>query len=314
MNYKKIYDSLIDKRKNKEPLEKQKDTHVHHIVPKCCGGGDEPENLVRLTLREHYIAHLLLPKIYKYGEYHFKLICALQRMGNSKEHNFYRYNSRLYEIYVKERNRIVGERSKEILKGRTIFKNVVTGERRCLFIDSDEVKSGEWVGIRNGTKDPATSKRLKNMVSAIDKDGKIVQISKEEFDSNRDRYTGVNAGRKGMFDKLNEALRNRKWFEKMMYTDTKCTRPKKTCLGIFNLELLQELYAYTKLYPGKKRMDWNKIEELCTKYKINNGKPLGKLIYMMRRENWNPIEDIEFVDGCHRYNKLLTEYYKNENN
>ena len=50
MNCKKIYDCSIEKRKNIEPLKKQKDTQVHHIIPKCCGGGNEPENLVGLTL------------------------------------------------------------------------------------------------------------------------------------------------------------------------------------------------------------------------------------------------------------------------
>lgn len=36
----------------------------HHIVPRCLGGDDSPTNLVKLTLREHFIAHLLLCKIH----------------------------------------------------------------------------------------------------------------------------------------------------------------------------------------------------------------------------------------------------------
>ena len=36
----------------------------HHVVPKCLGGWESRDNLVRLTAAEHYIAHLLLMKMY----------------------------------------------------------------------------------------------------------------------------------------------------------------------------------------------------------------------------------------------------------
>lgn len=35
-------------------------TETHHIIPKCCNGTDDPDNLVELTLNEHYLAHLYL--------------------------------------------------------------------------------------------------------------------------------------------------------------------------------------------------------------------------------------------------------------
>lgn len=37
---------------------------THHAVPKCLGGWESRDNLVRLTAAEHYIAHLLLMKMY----------------------------------------------------------------------------------------------------------------------------------------------------------------------------------------------------------------------------------------------------------
>ena len=55
MNYKKHYDLLILKALNRPSLKKGYE--VHHIKPKSMGGTDEKENLVKLTLREHYIAH-----------------------------------------------------------------------------------------------------------------------------------------------------------------------------------------------------------------------------------------------------------------
>jgi|14_taG_2_1085336.scaffolds.fasta_scaffold04595_2 transposase len=37
---------------------------IHHIMPRCLGGNDDKCNLVRLPARAHYLAHLLLTKIY----------------------------------------------------------------------------------------------------------------------------------------------------------------------------------------------------------------------------------------------------------
>lgn len=65
MDYQKVYTSLISKRKS-YPLKKSKDlyTELHHIVPRCLGGTDDPQNLVRLAAREHFVAHRLLSKIH----------------------------------------------------------------------------------------------------------------------------------------------------------------------------------------------------------------------------------------------------------
>jgi hypothetical protein len=66
MNYKKIYDQLIQ-----NAVMRQQNTTLnfyterHHIVPKCMGGSNISSNLVRLTAREHFIAHKLLYKYYK---------------------------------------------------------------------------------------------------------------------------------------------------------------------------------------------------------------------------------------------------------
>lgn len=61
MNYQKHYTNLINKAR-KRILEDY--TEKHHIVPRCMGGSDEENNLVRLTPEEHYVAHQLLVKIY----------------------------------------------------------------------------------------------------------------------------------------------------------------------------------------------------------------------------------------------------------
>jgi hypothetical protein len=61
MNYKKIYDNLVERGKIRI-LDDYGE--FHHIVPRCIGGSDTSENLVKLTPEEHYLAHQLLIKIY----------------------------------------------------------------------------------------------------------------------------------------------------------------------------------------------------------------------------------------------------------
>lgn len=45
--------------------------HNHHIVPKHAGGTDNPENLVKLTIKEHAEAHRILWE--KYGRWQDKI-------------------------------------------------------------------------------------------------------------------------------------------------------------------------------------------------------------------------------------------------
>jgi len=61
MNYLQIYNNLCNRGKQKRTLSY---TEIHHITPKCLGGSDNIENLTALSAKEHYIAHLLLTKIY----------------------------------------------------------------------------------------------------------------------------------------------------------------------------------------------------------------------------------------------------------
>lgn len=61
MDYARIYAEFIADRLAKQP-EKPAYFEVHHIKPRSLGGGDEPENLIRLTPEDHYFAHLCLAK------------------------------------------------------------------------------------------------------------------------------------------------------------------------------------------------------------------------------------------------------------
>lgn len=81
MNYEKIYNNLIEKAKNRTLNEY---VEQHHVVPRCMGGNDENSNLVKLKPEEHYIAHLLLVKIYPKND---KLVRAAAMMVSNRPSN-----------------------------------------------------------------------------------------------------------------------------------------------------------------------------------------------------------------------------------
>ena len=98
MNYQKIYNNLITKRQN-EILPDEIYGEKHHIIPKCLGGNNKKENLVRLTAREHYIAHLLLAKIHNtFGLYLAVIYMQSGRFENRK----FKFNSHLYQKIKEE--------------------------------------------------------------------------------------------------------------------------------------------------------------------------------------------------------------------
>jgi hypothetical protein len=108
MNYRKIYNQIIDKRQN----EKYNGyTETHHIIPKSLGGTDNPMNLVKLSAREHYICHYLLMKIYKPGTANGnKMIKAFIMMLYCKSGNQCRYvSSRKYELLRYQFSKIQSE-------------------------------------------------------------------------------------------------------------------------------------------------------------------------------------------------------------
>lgn len=93
--YTRRYFKLIDRASQR--TFHQERTERHHIVPVSCGGSDEPSNLVLLTLREHYVAHLLLPFTTDHTGNKSRLQYAHQQMMGRMKQLSGRFNSRLYE-------------------------------------------------------------------------------------------------------------------------------------------------------------------------------------------------------------------------
>jgi hypothetical protein len=99
MNYSTHYNLLITRAQNRKLLTHKE---AHHIFPKCLGGTNDPTNLVNLTYREHYIAHLLLAKIHGGPLWH-----AVNLMGRLKK-----YSNRHYERSRIEHSKMVSKTNK----------------------------------------------------------------------------------------------------------------------------------------------------------------------------------------------------------
>lgn len=86
--YKKLYEMFIAKCRVRRDIRSDF-FEIHHILPLCLGGDDSEHNIIKLTPREHYFAHLLLCKI-TVGTEHTEMRKTVQRMAS-----VLRYKSRV---------------------------------------------------------------------------------------------------------------------------------------------------------------------------------------------------------------------------
>jgi hypothetical protein len=91
MMYDKHYAALIAKAQSRPKPEGYMERH--HVVPRSMGGSDAPDNLVWLTAREHFVAHVLLAKMHGGSQWYAVMMFAA---GEKRT-----VNSRLYEAAKK---------------------------------------------------------------------------------------------------------------------------------------------------------------------------------------------------------------------
>lgn len=131
IHYFNFYNKFINNCK----LAKRKSEYYefHHIFPLSMGGENTSNNIIKLTPREHYIAHWILAKTY--GE---KMWYAFWMMNNDTRNKHYRYkNSRGYEIAkINHRKNI-----SKTMKGKlTVYDKI---KLKYIQIDSEEYKNNK---------------------------------------------------------------------------------------------------------------------------------------------------------------------------
>ncbi len=134
MNYQWHYNRLIERGKNRVV---DGYTERHHIVPRCIGGSNDPDNLVVLTPEEHYVAHQLLVKMYP-G--HSGLVYAAVMMTRHDTKN--RSDNKIYGWLKRKQQKIAKSRTgkQNGSYGRSWYHNPETLEKvKCL---PEEVPKG----------------------------------------------------------------------------------------------------------------------------------------------------------------------------
>jgi hypothetical protein len=117
MNYLRHYGALIERARSRKTPEGYYERH--HVVPRCMGGGEEPENLVALAAEEHFVAHQLLVKIHPHS---FGLKFAAFSIGNQTNKRYAwlrkRHSAEMSGANNPMKNPAVASKTGAALKGR----------------------------------------------------------------------------------------------------------------------------------------------------------------------------------------------------
>jgi hypothetical protein len=159
MDYKRIHDLIIERAKNRV-LEGYSESH--HIVPKCLGGTNHKENLIRLTAREHFIIHKLLCLIHpNENKLHWAAFMMAGCFGNSTQDRGYRIGSREYQRL--KSNLIVSNETRD-----KISKSKKGQQSRLGIKHSEESKqkmSKSRIGMPSPRKDITLTDEIKEKLS-----------------------------------------------------------------------------------------------------------------------------------------------------
>jgi len=145
--YTKLYYNIINNAKSNGRI-KRRSTHkqyvyyeLHHIIPKSLNGGDDDDNLVLLTAREHFLCHYLLCKMLpKNSQEWHKLVRAFTFMYSSSAKQNRYINSRLYESARQNIGKIMS--ASQSGKGNSQFGTTWVShiqKRRCCKINTNDL-------------------------------------------------------------------------------------------------------------------------------------------------------------------------------
>lgn len=222
MNHKKIYDNLIQKAKERNYYSKKYKIglvktnlylETHHIIPKCLGGDDSENNLVVLTLKEHFIAHLLLCKLYPNSPQIANAFCIMLNKTPDKNAKSYSKYKQIYIEYLKTRTRetwskerLEAARSKglELARNPEYLRKVSEGVNKA-YNETDlrkKVSEASKKAWQNEEYRDNQIKKLKERTSKEDYKKKISDLRKQENINNPElKQKRIEAIKKHMYNK-----------------------------------------------------------------------------------------------------------------
>ena len=158
--YTKCYYSIINRAKSRE-LPKEIYTEKHHTIPKSLGGSNDQCNLVRLTAKEHRLAHILLPRMTIDPAHTKSMWYALWMMLRTKNRHQQRNVSKGSAFNLAKTE--VAKNSSQLHKGKVV---------------SDETREKQSIARKgkpgpNKDKPMSEAQKLK-MKATITKNGRII--------------------------------------------------------------------------------------------------------------------------------------------
>jgi len=133
-------------------------TEMHHIVPRSIGG-TEGTNLIKLSARHHFIAHLLLAK----ATNNPKMIKALHKMIYSiHSGRNYKITNRVYSYIREKHSKIVSQYSKNTVVAKHLITEEVARIPKKLF---EKYNGVLYAAIAKGRKDSIETKLKKTLAA-----------------------------------------------------------------------------------------------------------------------------------------------------
>lgn len=192
--YTKWYYAIINNAQTRQPIKGYGE--VHHIVPRSMKGSDEPDNLVKLTAKEHFVTHHLLTKMTT-GKANHKMWTAFHFMvytkNNKASYNKIIITARLYDqlkreiqkVKIKKPKDITGNRIGKILVLEYIMhddvhswkcqcdcgKKIIISNKHLMYANRDPITSGCGCGKGQSLKKWKTARRLR-------KDNALIEYAK----------------------------------------------------------------------------------------------------------------------------------------
>lgn len=168
--YTQIYYQIIEKRQRVKPTDVY--TEDHHIIPRSLGGGNG-KNIITLTSREHFVCHLLLPKMLLDNHHRRKMIHAAFMMCHISTHKQCRYqriSSKAYESLRGEFAKSCAQRTKDrwAIMSDSEYNTVCAKMKESANLPDVVVKK-KHIGKANGMHGRKHSDEVKHRISKANK-------------------------------------------------------------------------------------------------------------------------------------------------
>jgi hypothetical protein len=191
-------------------LKREENFHIHHIIPKSMGGNNSKGNLVKLTIREHLFAHLLLAKTMISPH----MICAYHFMKRN-EHN---WNEEMSSVL----GRLISRSKQDLDNSASVRKGWDTWKNEAEDYNSRFFKAWNTRRKRGNDKVTDFSPEAKLKRSEAAKKASQTKLANPNFDGSTPVIKGWETRRKNESEMSPEEL-----YSKVRDSVNKCNETKR---------------------------------------------------------------------------------------